>query len=407
LETSIQEQDMLAKRVWLGVCVACVCMVFGASAVEAPAASASPAEWVAGKLLSGAGSGAAEAVVGNLMARAGLDPTTNALAEISEQLNKLSAQITELHATTNRALKEILDASFAGRYDALDISTITRFQSDYACYLSKSTKKEEREDCRARFKAQAHAAQLWSAADKFNDLLQHPKTTIVEAYAKSLVGTNPFYTVEDQKKVTAFFTYLDDLQVAATTLSVEAENLVAAESGSATAVSEARAVARREAKTLEENRRAQIARNPIEALPGNLDTIQKLWLDPHARGRLGYWSAASASGTWRLPTDGELLGMVKDRGEKTVKTYLVESAGMGSALKDVAEFGETGEFWTSTELPFCRVFSTIPCHLTVSTNNAYVRAYETAATSSEPKFYSFLVANLDNQQKSRYAFLLK
>src|SRR5262249_41244593 len=136
-------------------------------------------------------------------------------------------------------------------------------------------------DCRARFKAQAQSAHLWSAADKLNDLLQHPHTTIVEAYAKSLVGVRPFYTTADQKKVSEFFEYLDDLQVSATVLSVEAESLAASEKGG-TAVAEAQAVARREAKTLEERRTAQFDRNPIAPAPGVLDTRAKLWLNPQA-----------------------------------------------------------------------------------------------------------------------------
>lgn len=147
---------MFVKKGWGALCVVCVCLLFGASAVEAPAASANgggAASFVAGKLLSGAGAGAAEAVVGNLMAQAGLDPTTNALKEISAQLAQLSNQIKDLHATTNRALKEVLDASFSGRYDELDISKISKFQSDYACYLDARKSQVERNDCRARFKA--------------------------------------------------------------------------------------------------------------------------------------------------------------------------------------------------------------------------------------------------------------
>ncbi len=399
---------MLARRGWRGVAVICVCLVFGACAVEAPAASANggAASFVAGKLFSGIGAGAGEAVVGNLMAQAGLDPTTNALKEISEQLNKISNQIKDLQATSNRTLKEVLDASFAGRYDQLEISTITKFQSDYACYLDRTKSQVERNDCRARFKAQAQSAHLWSAADKLNDLLQHPKTTIVEAYAKSLVGVSPFYTVADQKQVADFFEYLDDLQVSATVLSVEAENLAASEKGG-TAVQEAQAVSRREAKTLEERRTAQLARNPIAQAPGSLDTRSKLWLDPQARGRRDYGSAAQASGTWRLPTLNELLEIVKDRGDRTVRRYLIEDAGLGSALADVAEFGTTGEFWTSSSGPRCLFFGGAQCHETVSTNDAYVRAYRSPSDSTEPKFYSFLVAPLDHQEIERYAFLLK
>lgn len=393
---------MMAVGRWRAVCAVCICLAFGAVAVEAPAASANPAAFVAGKLASGAG----EAVMGKLMAKAGLDPTANALDKISEQLAQLSNQIKELQGTSDKTLREVLDASFAGRYDQLEISTITKFQEDLVCYLDPHKGLVAREACRTRFKRQAPSAHLWNAANKFNDLLLNPKTTIVEAYAKSVVGTRPFYTVEDQQKVTEFFTYLDDLQVVATTLSVEAENAVAAEEGPE-AEKEAWETSKLEAETLARRRTDQVARNPVSPIPGALDTFQKLWLNTSGRGLHDYWSAAQGYGTWRLPTAPELLAMVKHRGETTVRKYLIDEAGMGTAFANVPEFGESGELWTSTDNPSCIWLFGAPCHLAVSTNNAYVRLKVTPHGSTDPKYYSFLVADLNAHEKSRYAFLLK
>jgi hypothetical protein len=53
------------------------------------------------------------------------------------------------------------------------------------------------------------------------------------------------------------------------------------------------------------------------------------------------------------------------------------------------------------------VFFGTTCHEGVSTNDAYVRLHFTPHDSTEPKFFSFLVANLNNQEIERYAFLLK
>lgn len=393
---------MVAKGRRRTICAVFICLVFGTLAIGAPVASASPASFVAGKLASGAG----EAVMGKLMAKVGLDPVADKLNEISEQLTKLSNQITELQGTTDKTLREVLDASFAGRYDQLEISTITKFQEDLVCYVDPHKALSTRETCRARFKRQAPSAHLWAAANKLNDLLMNPKTTIVEAYAKSLVGTRPFYTPEDQNKVTEFFTYLDDLQVTATTLSVEAENLVAAEEGPE-AVKEVWDTSKLEAATLARRRTDQAARNPVVPLLGPLDLSQHLWLNLSFRGQRDYWSAAQTDGAWRLPTEPELLDMVKHRGDTTVRKYLIDEAGMGPALDHVPEFGESGELWTSTDNPSCPFLFFHPCHLAVSTNNAYVRLKVTPHDSTEPRYYSFLVAELGHQEKNRYAFLFK
>ena len=46
------------------------------------------------------------------------------------------------------------------------------------------------------------------------------------------------------------------------------------------------------------------------------------------------------------------------------------------------------------------------CWETVSTNNAYVRAYATPYDGSKnPKFFSFLVAGPSDQERSRHQFL--
>lgn len=392
----------MAKGRWRAACAVCVGLVFGAVAVEAPAASATPASFVAGKLASGAG----EAVMGKLLAKAGLDPTANALKEMSAQLTQLSNQIKELQGTSDRTLREVLDASFAERYDELEISKITKFQDDLICYLDPHRSLSTREACRLRFKRQAPAAGLLDVAGRFHDLLQNPKTTIVEAYAKSLLGTRPFYTVEDQRKVTEMFTYLDDLEVTATVLSVEAENVVAATEGPE-AVEDVWVISKLEAETLVERRTEQLARNPVAPIPGPLDVSQKLWLNPNERGLLDYWSAAQVNGIWRLPTELELLTMIKNHGSTTVRTYLINEAGMGTALANVAEFGETGELWTSTEVPHCSVFYGGPCHIAVSTNIAYPRVKVTPHGTTHPKYYSIQVADLNHHERSRYAFLLK
>jgi hypothetical protein len=370
--------------------------------VEAPVASATPASFVAGKLASGAG----EAVMGKLLAKAGLDPTANALKEISAQLAQLSNQIKELQVTGDRTLREVLDASLVQRYDELEISKITRFQDDLTCYLDPHKSLSTREACRLRFKRQAPAANLLEVAGRFKDLLQNPKTTIVETYAKSLLGTRPFYTVEDQRKVTEMFTYLDDLEVTATVLSVEAENVVAATEGPE-AVEDVWIISKLEAETLAEGRAEQLARNPVAPIPGPLDVAQKLWLNPNGRGLLDYWSAAHVNGIWRLPTEPELMTMIKHHGSATVRQYLINEAGLGTALAHVAEFGETGELWTSTEVPHCSVFYGGPCHVAISTNIAYPRVKVTPHGSTHPKYYSIQVANLNHHELSRYAFLLR
>jgi hypothetical protein len=393
---------MVAKGRWRAVGVICVGLMGGVAAVEAPAASASPASFVAGKLASGAG----EAVMGKLMAKAGLDPTASALKEISAQLAQLSSQVKELQATSDRTLREVLDASLVARYDQLPISTITKFQEDFVCYLDPSQPLATRESCRSRFKRQAPSADLRGAADKISDLLLSSKTTIVESFAKSLVGTRPFYTIEDQRKVTEFFTYLDDLEVVATTLSVEAENVVAAGEGPE-AVADAWNSAQREAMTLSKRRTEQHARNPVAPIPGPLDVSQKLWLNPTERGLLDYWTAAQVHGIWRLPTQSELLAMIQHHGANTVRKYLINEAGMGTALAHVAEFGETGELWTSTEVASCLPIYGTPCHVAISTNIAYGRIKLTPHGSTVPKYYSIQVANLNPHEVGRYTFLFK
>lgn len=92
-------------------------------------------------------------------------------------------------------------------------------------------------------------------------------------------------------------------------LSVEAENVLAAEEGPE-AVREAWETSKLEAETLARRRTDQVARNPVTPIPGALDTFKKLWLDNSERGPRDYWSAAQASAPWRLPTEPELLAIV-------------------------------------------------------------------------------------------------
>jgi hypothetical protein len=385
--------------------------VFGASAVEAPGASADGAAgWVAGKLASGAGGAAADAVIGNLMAHAGLDPTTNELKAISSHLTQLSDQIKAIQESTDLTLKAVIQASLAGRSDLLEISNVTKLQGDLACYTDEKNDAKKRETCRDRFKSLASEKQLATAAGKFNDLLSNQHTTIVETYAMTLVdGKDPFFTAEDLEKTKKFYDYLDDLQVAATTLSVEARNLAASEVGPAE-LGRAEAVGAAEGETLEERRAAQRARNPLEKLPGTLETNLDIWLDPTTRrGPRDFESAVrihwDGGRIWRLPSEHELLDMVKHRGSRTVKAYLVEKAGLGDALADVAEFGPTGQLWTSTARGCAQNFEGAGCRDAVSTNNAYVRTYP--ENSAEPKLFSFLVTHLTPQDETRYGFLLR
>jgi hypothetical protein len=405
---------MLARRSWLVVAVACVCVGFGVAAVKAPPASADAGSWVAEKLVSGAGSGAGDAALGGLMAHAGLDPTTEALKEISAHLTQLSNQIKDLQATSDRTLRAVLDASLIGRYDVLEVSNVTKLQEDFACYVDAKKEKDRREACRARFKSLANAQHLATAAGKYNDLLANPHTTIVESYAKTLaVGTDdPFYTPQDQDRVGRFYDYLDDLQVAATTLSIEARTLVATEEGPEK-LSTAEAVNKLEGESLEAHRAAQRVRNPLEKIPGTLETNLALWIDTTTqRGQRDFWSAVHArwDGTrlWVLPSKPQLLSMVKGRGDKTVKRYLVVDADMGEALAGVPESGPTGQLWTSTPA-YCN-FGELEgpqCRDAVSTNNAYVRAQPAPHDSTEPRFYSFLVTPMNDKERDRYRFLLK
>jgi len=393
---------MLTKGRRRAMGAVCTCLVFGVAVVEAPVASATPASFVAGKLASGAG----EAVMGKLMAKAGLDPTANALSEISAQLTQLSNQIKVLQATTDKTLQEVLDASFVERYDQLEISKITKFESDLACYLDPHKSASVREACRIRFKRQAPSADLFSVAGRFHDLLVSPKTTIVEAYAKSLLGTRPFYTVEDQRKVTDMFTYLDDLEVAATVLGVESENVIAATEGPE-AIEDVWTISKLEAELLAERRVEQLARNPVAPIPGPLDVAQKLWVNPTERGLHDYWTAAQVHGIWRLPTQTELMAMIQHHGATTVRQYLITQAGLGAALAHVAEFGESGELWTSTEVAACTALYGVPCHVAISTNVAYGRVKLTPHGSAVPKYYSIQVAEMNAHEKTRYAFLLR
>lgn len=368
----------------------------GASAQGNPLVSA-----LAGKLLDGVGSGAGSAVVGALISNIGLDPTTNALNQISQQLEALKQQINALQATADKTLATILSSTFDSRLDNLKITTIEKLQDDYDCWVDKSKTQTQRDACRAHFKAQASPAELAQIINTFNDLLDSRGTTIAQAYAQKLVGAGRFYTQADQKHVTDFYTYLDSLQVAAVLFYAEAVNADAA--GKSQADQEAAmAIAQREVDFLRQHRAKQLARNPVDALPGALSVEQRLWINPQAKGLLTYYEAskdATDFGRWQLPSQQELTVMVQGRGNKTVKAYLSQDAGMADGLQDVAEYGDTGEFWTSTACPKLTLFINL-CQLAVSTNDAQVRFH-----GRDQRFYSIYVSPLDQAELSHYSFL--
>lgn len=364
----------------------------GASAQGNPLVSA-----LAGKLLDGVGSGAGSAVVGALISNIGLDPTTNALNQISQQLEALKQQITALQATADKTLATILSSTFDIRLDNLKITTIEKLEDDYDCWLDKSKTQTQRDACRAHFKAQASPVELTQIINTFNDLLDSRGTTIAQAYAQKLVGAGRFYTQANQKQVTDFYTYLDSLQVAAVLFYAEAVNGDAA--GKSQADQEAAmATAQREVDFLRQHRAKQLARNPVDALPGALSVEQRLWINPQAKGMLTY-GEASDFGRWHLPSLEELSVMVQARGNKTVKAYLSQDAGLADGLKDVAEYGDTGEFWTSTACPKLTLFINL-CQFAVSTNDAQVRFH-----SPSQRFYSIYVSPLDATELSHYSFL--
>ena len=80
---------------------------------------------------------------------------------------------------------------------------------------------------------------------------------------------------------------------------------------------------------------------------------------------------------------------------------------MGAALGKADEFGPNGELWTSTKSFECGFNNLYNCYETVSTNNAYVRAYGASPGASTPKFFSFLVSRLSAHELTRYEFLWK
>ncbi|HEX3804455.1 MAG TPA: hypothetical protein VHV75_16630 [Solirubrobacteraceae bacterium] len=84
----------------------------------------------------------------------------------------------------------------------------------------------------------------------------------------------------------------------------------------------------------------------------------------------------------------------------TVKAYLSHEAGLEYGLRNVPEYGDSGEFWTSTKYvnPFAMFVNN--CYLTVSTNNAYVRAHPEA-----DKFYVLFMSPMTDAEAKHYSFL--
>ena len=396
---------MRARHIALVVAVLLLASLAGGA--KRADANGGAAAWVGGKLLEGAGSGAASAVVGNLMAHAGLDPTQKELEAIAAQLAVLSQQMTDLQATSKQTLEAVLGARFESQFNQLHVTTVRDLQSDYLCWLSpaKSEKEQKkRESCRAHFETEAPKADLGAVVNHFNDLLAPAAgLSVVQTYAKLLVGSGRFYTRTDQHKVDQFATWLDSLQVAAATFYTEEKNLEAVGKDEA-AAAKLHASAERGAELLAEHRADQQNRNPVASNPGVLDTRQRIWIRPQAQDKLTLWKAIPAKGSrWALPSTGQILDMVRDRGSKTVKAYLTAAAGL--ELANVAEFGETGELWTSTRGNSCGTQYILACYQTVSTNNAYVREHGASTSGGGPMFYSILVSGPTAEESARYSFI--
>jgi hypothetical protein len=368
----------------------------------APAQADGLAGWAAGQLLSGAGSGAASAVLGTLMAQAGLDPTTNALKEIDSKLTQISQQITSLQATANVTLTTLLKSTFDIRIDALQITKIKLLEDDIACWGDAARPLRERVGCRDNFRTNAVPSDLNSVVGVYNDLLDGVSTTVVQAYARSLAGATRFYTQADQQQVIDLYTYLDDLQVAATVEYAEAVNLAAVNND--TDRETALANAEHERDAVDKNRADQAQRNPVSQIPGALDLTQRFWIYPTAFGPLQHAGSEKYRDRWRLPTTDEFASLASGRGNMTVKAYLSHDAGLETGLRNVPEYGDSGEFWTSTRYknPFF-AFIANPCsncYETVSANDAQVRAHP-----ETQQFYVLFVSPLTEAETKHYGFL--
>jgi hypothetical protein len=366
-------------------------------------AGSSPASWVAGKLLEGAAGGVANAVVGNLMSQAGLDPTTNALGQISSQLAALSGQISALQSTADATLTAVLQTSFNIRMDQLPLKSIRDAESD----IYKSTKETDpamRTALRNHFESIAAAANFNLVVDKFDDLLNPATTgtmTVVQHFAKSLVGQKRFYTPLDQFQTDRVFDFLDGMQVAADTNYIEHLYIVNPTT--------APGIAKIEAEQLRTQRAAQIARNPDYSgfrdtngdYRGALDLKQRIWIrnlpQTFSQGHPGL-----GLNQLQLLSVPQFDSIAATRGDKTLWAYLKDDAGLTTAMVFVPEFGETGEFWTATNcdrnIGYCR--------LTVSTNNAYVRSVDYPRDWTGPKRYVLEYGGLTAADQARYRFLL-
>ncbi len=367
----------------------------------APAQADGLAGWAAGQLLSGAGGGAAQAVLGTLISQAGLDPTTNALQAIDAKLAQISQQITTLQVTANTTLATLLKSTFDIRVDSLQVTKIKMLEDDIACWADAQKTATQRLGCRDNFRTNAVPSDLNGVVGVYNDLLDGVGTPVIQAYARSLAGTSGFYTQAEQRQVINVYTYLDDLQVAATVEYAEAVNLAAVDNG--TSQTAALANAMRERDLIDQNRARQAKRTPLTELPGTLDLTQRLWISPFAPGPVSHVGNDAYEGRWRLPSTNEFASLTSGRGDQTVKAYLSQRGGLQSALRDVPEYGSSGEFWTSTKYvnPLPMFGNPCPnCYYTVSTNDAYVRAHP-----ETEKFYALYVSPLTDAEVQQFSFL--
>ena len=380
-------------------CVAAVVMLAVLAGGASPA-RANPAAWIGGKLLSGAASGATSAVVGNLLAQAGLDPTANALNGIFEQLQQLSKQMSDLQATSKQSLEEILGARFESQFNELKVTTIRDLQADYVCYLDPKFDAAKRRSCKAHFETEAPKANLGDIVNTYNDRLTGGAgLSVVQTYAKMLVGSGHFYTKTDQHKVNLLFTWLDSLQVAAAVFYTETKNFEAVKDPAQADTLHASAI--RGAELLAEHRAEQQNKNPVPNNPGALDTRVRVWIKPQAQGFMSHSLAEPHGDRWALPSTDQLVDMVKDRGDKTVKKYLAENAGLD--MSKVDEFGNGGQLWTSTRGGECGPAYPNSCWQAVSTNNAVVR--DNGVTTAGPNFPSILISGPTAHESARYSFI--
>jgi len=383
------------------------------------------AAFVSGKLLEGAGSAAAGAVIGMLMSQAGLDPTTNALKEINAKLEQLSAQISALQQTTDKTLNELLQEKFQNKITFLPFTTIRSVQSDLQAYTAETSPNIKEA---YKLKVIDDAKNFNAVVDAFNDVMNPtaPGTlSVVQLYAKTTLFQKRFWAIHGQRETEKLFDYMDGMQVAAATAYSEYLFLSApADRDPAVTLERAKL----EAKDLRAQRAGQIARNEIPTQTpsywsgGVIDIDQKLWIRNSPINReQGGQTGAQVRG-WGLPTVAQLHSIVAGRGDKTVKRYLAEDLGLTTAMDGVPEFGVTGELWTNDSVASPTGCGTLFfnsslcqcghdgrwCLRAASTNNAYVRVKEFCCSNDAgPKLYVVQVQPLTAYQPdiTNYSYL--